>query len=53
MVQKILPMKALVRGETLVKNFIGVGGKTFAFWQGKPDGEYLVDLHTIIQNLQS
>jgi len=26
------------------KNFIGVGGKTFAIWQGKPDGEYLAEL---------
>jgi len=24
--------------------FIGVGGKTFGFYQGKPDGEYLCDL---------
>jgi hypothetical protein len=26
------------------KNFIGIGGKTFAIFQGKPDGEYLCDL---------
>ncbi|DAC73274.1 MAG TPA: hypothetical protein DSN98_01035 [Thermoplasmata archaeon] len=26
------------------KNFVGVGGKTFAFFEGKPDGEYLNDL---------
>ncbi len=26
------------------KNFVGVGGKTFAYYQGKPDGEYLCDL---------
>ncbi len=25
-------------------NFVGVGGKTFAYYQGKPDGEYLSDL---------
>jgi hypothetical protein len=25
-------------------NFVGVGGKTFAYYQGKPDGEYLCDL---------
>ncbi len=25
-------------------NFVGVGGKTFAYYQGKPDGEYLTDL---------
>jgi hypothetical protein len=25
-------------------NFIGIGGKTFAYYQGKPDGEYLSDL---------
>ena len=26
------------------KNFVGVGGKTFANYSGKPDGEYLCDL---------
>jgi hypothetical protein len=26
------------------KNFIGIGGKTFGYYQGKPDGEYLCDL---------
>jgi hypothetical protein len=26
------------------KNFVGVGGKTFDIYQGKPDGEYLCDL---------
>jgi hypothetical protein len=26
------------------KNFVGVGGKTFDYYQGKPDGEYLCDL---------
>jgi hypothetical protein len=26
------------------KNFVGVGGKTFAYYSGKPDGEYLCDL---------
>jgi len=26
------------------KTFIGVGGKTFSYWAGKPDGEYLADL---------
>jgi len=26
------------------KNFIGVGGKTFEYFAGKPDGEYLCDL---------
>jgi hypothetical protein len=26
------------------KNFIGIGGKTFAFYLGKPDGEYINDL---------
>ena len=26
------------------KNFVGVGGKTFAMYEGKPDGEYLCDL---------
>jgi hypothetical protein len=25
-------------------NFVGVGGKTFNYWKGKPDGEYLCDL---------
>ena len=26
------------------KTFIGIGGKTFAITEGKPDGEYLCDL---------
>ena len=26
------------------KNFVGVGGKTFDYYGGKPDGEYLCDL---------
>jgi hypothetical protein len=26
------------------KNFVGVGGKTFDYYEGKPDGEYLCDL---------
>jgi len=26
------------------KNFVGVGGKTFDYFEGKPDGEYLCDL---------
>jgi hypothetical protein len=26
------------------KNFIGIAGKTFYMWQGKPDGEYLCDV---------
>jgi hypothetical protein len=26
------------------KNFVGVGGKTFDIYQGKPDGEYLNDM---------
>ena len=26
------------------KNFVGVGGKTFEYFAGKPDGEYLCDL---------
>jgi hypothetical protein len=26
------------------KTFVGVGGKTFAYYAGKPDGEYLCDL---------
>jgi hypothetical protein len=26
------------------KNFIGIGGKTFDYYEGKPDGEYLCDL---------
>jgi len=37
--------------------FIGVGGKTFAYYQGQPDGEYLSDLAmsymtNVIPNLQ-
>jgi len=26
------------------KTFVGIGGKTFYYWLGKPDGEYLCDL---------
>ena len=26
------------------KNFVGIGGKTFEYYAGKPDGEYLCDL---------
>jgi hypothetical protein len=26
------------------QTFVGVGGKTFGYWQGKPDGEYLCEL---------
>jgi Peptidase family C25/Propeptide_C25 len=26
------------------KNFIGIGGKTFDYYEGKPDGEFLCDL---------
>lgn len=26
------------------KNFVGIGGKTFGYYAGKPDGEYLCDL---------
>ena len=26
------------------KNFVGIGGKTFDYYEGKPDGEYLCDL---------
>jgi Peptidase family C25/Propeptide_C25 len=26
------------------KTFIGIGGKTYAYWAGKPDGEYSCDL---------
>ncbi len=26
------------------KNFVGIGGKTFEYFAGKPDGEYLCDL---------
>jgi hypothetical protein len=26
------------------KNFVGVGGKTFSYWAGEPDGEYLCEL---------
>lgn len=25
-------------------NFVGIGGKTFGYYEGKPDGEYLCDL---------
>jgi hypothetical protein len=33
-------------------NFIGIGGKTFDYYAGKPDGEYLCDLaFSYIQNL--
>jgi hypothetical protein len=35
-------------------NFVGVGGKTFDYYQGKPDGEYLCDLaYSYMKNLTS
>jgi len=45
MVQKIIAYESTGPTEKpWYKNFIGVGGKTFAFWEGKPDGEYLTEL---------
>ena len=45
MVQKIITYESTGPTEKpWYSNFIGVGGKTFGYWQEKPDGEYLVEL---------
>ncbi|HIG99533.1 MAG TPA: hypothetical protein HA258_03025 [Thermoplasmata archaeon] len=45
MVKKIITYESTSPSEkTWYKNFIGIGGKTFAYYEGKPDGEYLCDL---------
>ncbi len=44
-VKKILTYEASgVEDKAWFNNFVGVGGKTFAYYSGKPDGEYLCDL---------
>jgi hypothetical protein len=45
MVQKIITYESTSPEEKpWYRNFIGIGGKTFGYYQGKPDGEYLCDL---------
>ncbi len=45
MVQKIITYENTRPEEKpWYKNFVGIGGKTFGYYQGKPDGEYLCDL---------
>jgi hypothetical protein len=45
MVKKIIAYESTGPDEKpWYKTFIGVGGKTFYTWAGKPDGEYLCDL---------
>ena len=45
MVQKIITYESTSPDEKpWYKNFVGIGGKTFGYYDGKPDGEYLCDL---------
>ncbi len=45
MVQKIITYESTGPAEKPWYNtFVGVGGRTFAYYQGKPDGEYLCEL---------
>ncbi len=45
LVQKIITYESTGPEEKpWYKNFIGIGGKTFDYYDGKPDGEYLCDL---------
>ena len=45
MVQKIITYESTSPEEKpWYTNFIGIGGKTFGYYEGKPDGEYLCDL---------
>ncbi len=45
MVKKIITYETTSPDEKpWYKNFIGIGGKTFGYYEGKPDGEYLCDL---------
>lgn len=45
LVQKIITYESTGPDEKpWFKNFIGIGGKTFDYFEGKPDGEYLCDL---------
>jgi hypothetical protein len=44
-VKKILTYESSgVEDKPWFNNFVGIGGKTFAYYGGKPDGEYLCDL---------
>jgi hypothetical protein len=44
-VKKILTYESTGPAEkSWYKTFIGIGGKTFGYYEGKPDGEYLCDL---------
>jgi len=44
-VKKILTYEGSgVEDKPWFNNFVGIGGKTFAYYGGKPDGEYLCDL---------
>ncbi len=44
-VKKILTYEGTgVEDKPWFNNFVGIGGKTFAYYLGKPDGEYLCDL---------
>jgi hypothetical protein len=45
MVQKIITYESTgPAAKPWYKNFVGIGGKTFDYYAGKPDGEYLCDL---------
>ncbi|MCX6662239.1 MAG: C25 family cysteine peptidase [Euryarchaeota archaeon] len=45
MVKKIITYESTSPDEKpWYKNFIGIGGKTFGYYQGQPDGEYLCNL---------
>jgi hypothetical protein len=45
MVQKIITYESTSPEEkSWYKNFIGIGGKTFGYYDGQPDGEYLCNL---------
>lgn len=45
LVQKIITYESTGPDEKpWFENFIGIGGKTFDYYDGKPDGEYLCDL---------
>jgi hypothetical protein len=45
MVKKIITYESTGPAEKpWYTTFVGVGGRTFSFWEGKPDGEYLCEL---------
>ena len=45
MVQKIITYESTSPAEKpWYKNFVGIGGKTFGYYEGQPDGEYLCNL---------